>query len=121
VKNEHGVLAHRRQILFKALATLADAETLPQFEARLQGLKNSADYVGNVALQVYLQREWLSCTEIWVACYRQVCKQAVCTYDDTYCIHRHQHMLGVGVRADCMFAYCRCTMLALIQTTTWRL
>jgi MULE transposase domain len=74
VKNEHGVLAHRRQILFKALANLADAETLVQFDARLEGLKNDEDYVGNVALQVYLQREWLSCTEIWVACYRQVCK-----------------------------------------------
>ena len=58
-------------MVFRALCEVASADSIDMFEARLAAFMASDDYSSNVQLQKYLRDEWLSCKEMWAACYRQ--------------------------------------------------
>jgi hypothetical protein len=71
-RSDNGVGSHRKKFVFKAMIQIADAKTVEEFKALVQAFQDLPDYKSNQRLQHYFKNEWLSCEELWAACYRQV-------------------------------------------------
>lgn len=65
----HNFLCRREQLLTD-LKNLAASDTEERYEHRLANLKSSQAWTTNPKLQGYLDREWLNCKHMWVACFR---------------------------------------------------